>query len=317
MCERTTHPLPMDGDDHRRSAGPRTRQGTEPSDRSVADMAARAHDHHLDHGITGEHPSAVFAPPVLPGAATAPDEIVPVAFLGRVSTDDLQDPTLSLPRQLGGCRAALPANHVIVAFFWDVESGRKDLADRGTGAHDLFTIPGVPRDGGMPELLAEAKRPDRRFGAVICETIERSARGMYAATNIEHQLDRAKVPLWAADEGVETIRKKSAALMLRMFKQTWAEVYAQQMLDLAWDGFCEHTRQGWNIGVPPYGYRAEKLNHPNPLRAAEGKTKTKLVPDDDRGATVTVIFVWRVTERLSYAAIRDRLNADLDRHPVP
>lgn len=33
---------------------------------------------------------------------------VPVAWLGRTSTEDAQDPTLSLPRQLRNARAALP-----------------------------------------------------------------------------------------------------------------------------------------------------------------------------------------------------------------
>jgi hypothetical protein len=47
-----------------------------------------------------------------------------------------------------------------------VESGRKEIDDRGTGAHDKFEI-AVPR-GGLPELLAEAKRKDRRFDAAIC-----------------------------------------------------------------------------------------------------------------------------------------------------
>ena len=59
--------------------------------------------------------------------------IIPVAWMGRTSTEDQQDPTLSLPRQLESCRAALPPPFVIVAKFYDVESGRKDLALRGRG----------------------------------------------------------------------------------------------------------------------------------------------------------------------------------------
>ncbi|HEU5483327.1 MAG TPA: hypothetical protein VFU98_00360, partial [Microlunatus sp.] len=70
----------------------------------------------------------------------------------------------------------LPDNAVIVAHFYDIESGRKDLADRGRGqAHELFQIP-VPRDGGIQDLLAEAERPDRRFDVVICEDISRIGR---------------------------------------------------------------------------------------------------------------------------------------------
>lgn len=64
---------------------------------------------------------------------------------------------------------------MIVAHFYDVESGRKDLADRGHGrAHEQFQIP-IPRDGGIADLLAEAERPGRRFDIVICESIDRIA----------------------------------------------------------------------------------------------------------------------------------------------
>src|SRR6266511_463225 len=74
---------------------------------------------------------------------------VPVAWLGRTSTDDAQDPTLSLPRQLESSRRALPDGFVIVAKFYDVESGRTAMENRGMGtAHEQFDIP-IPRDGGI------------------------------------------------------------------------------------------------------------------------------------------------------------------------
>ncbi|MFJ2843576.1 hypothetical protein ACIPD2_18275 [Streptomyces griseofuscus] len=38
---------------------------------------------------------------------------------------------MSLPRQLRNARAALPAGWLIVAHFYDVESGRKELHERG------------------------------------------------------------------------------------------------------------------------------------------------------------------------------------------
>ncbi len=68
---------------------------------------------------------------------------------------------------------------MIVAHFYDVESGRKDLAERGNSqAFSRFEIP-IPRDGSIKDLLAEARRPDRRFAAVVCESIERVARRTY------------------------------------------------------------------------------------------------------------------------------------------
>lgn len=44
--------------------------------------------------------------------------------------------------------------------------------------------------GPDPNLasLAEAQRPDRRFAAVICESIERVARRTYFGMKIEYEL---------------------------------------------------------------------------------------------------------------------------------
>lgn len=72
---------------------------------------------------------------------------------------------------------------MIVAKFHDVESGRNKIGNRGTGtAHKQFDIP-IARDGGIADLLAKAKRPDRRFVAVVCESIERIARVSVTVTS--------------------------------------------------------------------------------------------------------------------------------------
>ncbi len=85
----------------------------------------------------------------------------------------------------------------------------------------------------------------------------------------------------------------------------------------SWDGFCEHTRQGWNVGRSPYGYVADKIPHSVPARGAERITKSRLVPDPLIAPVVHQIFMWRVVDRLGYAEITDRLNTDLDRYPSP
>jgi hypothetical protein len=281
-------------------------------------------------GPPGEHWEGIAA--VLPwrqsllppkaGAANEPavPVMVPVAWLGRTSTEDAQDPTISLPRQLSNSRDALPDGFVIVAHFYDVESGRKDLSDRGRGhAHERFAIP-VPRDGGIADLLAEAARPDRRFVAVVCESIERVARRTYFGTKVEYELEQCGVALLAADEplpaGAVTGQrrggrsaKRATPILTRRVKQAIAEWYALQMLELSWDGFCTHTEQGWNIGKPCYGYLADKIPHPVPAKRAEGRTKTRLRPDPVRGPVVTRIFHHRVLDRLGYdyppALVRD------------
>ena len=99
-------------------------------------------------------------------------------------------------------RSALPPNWVIVAHYYDVESGRKDLDLRGRGTgHEQFDIP-IPRDGGIQDLLTAAKSTARPFVAVICESIERVARRTYFGTKIEYELEQAGVTLCAADEPI-------------------------------------------------------------------------------------------------------------------
>ena len=266
-----------------------------------------------------EDPPAAIRPTPTPGTPWAvPSAVVPsvpatvpVAWLGRTSDEDAQDPTLSLPRQLSNARKALPPNWVIVAHFYDVESGRKALDQRGHSlAHERFNIP-IPRDGGIASLLTEAARPDRRFAAVICESIERVARRTYYGTKVEHELESHGVALCAADEPISTDgkAKRATPTLTRRVKQAVAEWYVLQMLELSWDGFVEHTNQGWNIGKPPYGYLADRVPHPVPARRAEGRTKHRLIPDPVRGPVVTWIFQLRGLAKLSYNAIAQVLDS--------
>ena len=90
-----------------------------------------------------------------------PAEPVPVAFLGRTSTLVMQDPAASLRRQVREVQAKLPPGWFIAAWFWDIESGGLDIEQRGHGtAHEQFPDIGIPRDGGLADLLAEAAVPD-------------------------------------------------------------------------------------------------------------------------------------------------------------
>jgi site-specific DNA recombinase len=77
------------------------------------------------------------------------------AFYGRVSNEDAPDPSLSIPRQLAACRRVLEGvGGEVVATYWDVESGRRALEQRGNGA--ALPQVSVPREGGLNDLLATA-----------------------------------------------------------------------------------------------------------------------------------------------------------------
>jgi len=202
-----------------------------------------------------------------------------------------------------------------VAHFYDIESGRKDLDARQVGhAHERFDIP-IPRDGGIQDLLAESRDTLRRFDALICESIERVARRTYYGTKIEHELERA-VSRCSPHEPIVLSGKRATTILTRRVKQGVAEWCVLEMLEKSWDGFLEHTKQGWNVGRTPDGYKGDPIPHPVPARRTEGRTKTRLVPDPVTAPVVLQIYQWRGVDRLGYAEITDRLKTDPAALPV-
>ena len=216
-------------------------------------------------------------------SAAVPAEPVPVAFIGRTSTLALQDPRASLNRQLRSARQWLPPGWFIAAVYWDIESGGIDLEQRSQGdAYKNFTDAGLPRDGGMADLLREAASPAPKFAAVVCEDIERSGRDMFNALKLEKELSRQGIPLFATDEPADIEGVNATTVLVRRVKQGVAEWYRLQLKEKIWKGLVEHSLDGWNIGTPPYGYAAERIPHPIPFKAAQGRTKSRLTLDPDR-----------------------------------
>lgn len=242
---------------------------------------------------------------------------VRVAFLGRTSTEDQQDPRQSMLRQLGNSKTPLPESWVIVAHYYDVESGRMELEERGHGTdYERFNIP-IARDGGIADLLDEAKHPNRRFDVVICESVARVARRTYEGLSIERELERVDVPLFASNEPITISGSRAQRILQRRINQSVAEYEVLNTLEQSWGGLCTHVREGWNIGKPPYGYKAKIFRHPNPTKAARAQTKSRIEPDGARGETVTQIAMWRYYEGLGYDTIAERLNADPTKYPPP
>jgi DNA invertase Pin-like site-specific DNA recombinase len=251
-------------------------------------------------------------------ATTGPGGQVPVAFLGRTSSERLQDPVASLRRQVRNARAWLPAGCQIVAWYWDVESGGLDLDARGHGdTGPIAHAAGIARDGGLADLLAEAKSPTPAFAFVVCEDIERSARDMFSSLRLERELQNQGIPLFATDEPFNVEGINATTILVRRVKQGVAEWYRLQLKGKVWDGLKEHSLDGWNLGKVPIGYLPEKHSHPNPVKAAEGRTKTRLVPDPEFAPVIALIYRWRVTEHLGKPTIRKRLADNPHLYPVP
>jgi hypothetical protein len=81
----------------------------------------------------------------------------------------------------------------------------------------------------------------------------------------------------------------------------------QAMVDL--------VRAGYQIGPPPYGYRALRIRVTDPT--GHSKLRAVLVPDWQTAAVVKQIFTWRAAHRLGFTAIASRLNSDPRHYPPP
>ena len=82
-----------------------------------------------------------YPAPAAPPAVSVPGHLVPVAFCGRTSTLLLQDPAASLRRQAREVQAKLPPGWFINAWFWDVESLRREALSFRAGVRDLRRCP--------------------------------------------------------------------------------------------------------------------------------------------------------------------------------
>jgi site-specific DNA recombinase len=109
----------------------------------------------------------------------------------------------------------------------------------------------------------------------------------------------------------------ATTILVRRVKQGIAEWYRFQIKEKAWKGLREDALDGWNIGPAPYGYAADRVPHPVPVKAAQGRTKTRLALDSERAPVVAQIFIWRTVDKLGIPEITGRLNADHGSYPPP
>jgi site-specific DNA recombinase len=233
---------------------------------------------------------------------------VAMAFVGRTSTTTMQDPVQSLHKQMRRAEERLPEGFYIARWYWDIESGGTDLDERSrTGIWEKFTAAGIPRDGGMAQLRAAITSGSPPFAAVICENIERSGRDMYDALRLERELRKAGLPVFATDEPIDVQAPEASTILVRRMKQGMAEYFRYNIKAQLWEGLKQYAIAGFNTGPCPYGYTADRTVHPNPMKAAMGATRARLITDPERGPWVTRMFQWRVYEEMDCNGIARRL----------
>ena len=219
------------------------------------------------------------------------------AFYGRVSTEDLQDPASSRGWQLSRSRSLISAHGgVIVAEYFDVGLSR--------------SLPWKRRPQAAA-LLADLKRPDRGFDAVVIGEPARAFYGNQFGLTFPVFVHYG-VQLWVPEVGGAVDPGSDAhdlvmSLYGGMSKGERNRIKIRVRTAMASQASTEGRFLG---GRPPYGYQlADAGPHPNPAKAATGQRLHRLETDPVAAPVVLRIFADYLAGKGIYA-IAERLTAD-------
>lgn len=140
---------------------------------------------------------------------------IPAAWYGRIATPDEDIPFARQQRALAALerqrdialQQAAGYGMEIVACYVDVGPG---YPERTAELDALVTLDW--RAGGIAELLADARRPDRPFTAVAIQTASRLSRSADLATQVCVELQQAGVRVMVAGEQMTPDREMLGAL---------------------------------------------------------------------------------------------------------
>lgn len=201
-----------------------------------------------------------------------------VAFYGRCSTEDNQDPETSLGWQLGNARKFVePLGGRIVVEYFDIGQSRSVPWERRAEA---------------ARLLAALKTPDRGWGAVVVGEGTRCWFGNQFSL-LAPRFAAYAVELWVPELGGRFDARNPSHKMLMSVLGGMSESerqHVQARVRAAMDAqvLSEGRHQG---GRAPYGYVVvDGGPHPNPRKAAEGYRLRVLTIDTASAEVVRRIF---------------------------
>jgi len=201
-----------------------------------------------------------------------------IAFYGRVSTEDQQDPEASRGWQLSRARQLVePAGHRIVAEFFDVGTSR--------------SLPWKRRPEAA-RLLSALSDPGRGFDGVVIGEPQRAFYGNQFGLTFP-VFTHYGVQLWVPEVGgpIDPGSEAHDLVMTLFGGMSKGERSRVQLRTRAAMRDLAARTDRFLGGRPPYGYRLVDAGpHPNPGRAAAGQRAHRLVPDDVTAPVVRQIF---------------------------
>ncbi|WP_084175715.1 recombinase family protein [Actinokineospora spheciospongiae] len=223
--------------------------------------------------------------------------IGPIAFYGRCSTEDNQDPETSHGWQLGNARKFVePLGATVVADFFDIGQSRSVPWERRTEAS---------------RLLAALKDPRREWNALVVGEGTRCWFGNQFSL-VAPRFAAYGVELWVPELGGKFDARNPSHKMLMSVLGGMSESerqHVQARVRAAMDSQVvnEGRHQG---GRAPYGYMTvDGGPHPNPRKAAEGFRLRLLAVDAPAAEVVRRIFA-EYLEGNGDRAIAANLNSD-------
>ncbi|MFI6326496.1 recombinase family protein [Nonomuraea sp. NPDC050556] len=223
--------------------------------------------------------------------------MIDLAFWGRCSTEDRQDPEASRAWQISRAKAlVVPRGGRIVAEFFDVDKSR--------------SIPPMRRPQAAL-LLGELANPDRAFSAVVVGEPQRAFYGNQFGLTFP-LFEHYGVELWVPEVGgpIDPVNEAHELIMSMYGGISRGErnrIKTRVRTAMATQAQVEGRYLG---GRPPYGYRlADAGPHPNPSKAADGKRLHRLDPDPITAPVVGRIFAEFVAGR-GLLAIAEGLTRD-------
>ncbi|WP_132210328.1 recombinase family protein [Kribbella steppae] len=220
-----------------------------------------------------------------------------LAFYGRCSTEDNQDPKTSLGWQMGeASRFVEPLGGEIVEQFFDIGQSR--------------SLP-WERRGEASRVLQALKDPNRGWGGLV---VGEATRCWYSNqfSLTWPKFDRYGVSLWIPSLGgafdpENTVHDMAMTITGGLSKSERQHVQRRVRAAMAAQVLADGKHQG---GRPPYGYRVVDAGpHPNPRKAQEGYRLRVLAVDDLAAPIVERIFVLYL-DGLGFRAIAEKLNSE-------
>ena len=225
------------------------------------------------------------------------DEVGPVAFYGRCSTEDNQDPETSRAWQVANAGKFVgPLGGIVAAEYFDIGQSRSVPWDRRT------------EDG---RLMAALKNPNRGWHAVVVGEGTRCWFGNQFSL-IAPRFAAHGVDLWVPELGgkfdpLNPSHKMLMSVLGGMSESERQHVQARVRAAMDAQVINDGRHQG---GRAPYGYVvADGGPHPNPRKAAEGYRLRVLTVDEESAEIVRRIFAEYLTGK-GDRAIANGLNRD-------